>query len=263
MGTSQSKPSARGGSPLVPSWAEQDPTPQTGQTPQQQPAGQQATLEARRNAGFRRSLKQYLKTGDDRYARRALGYFARGSMGGGSAAGQRLARAARVGGDAISALASASGGQAPAAGGLDLRTLTGKSVSEAISNIVDAFCPSGILDEDAIRAAMSEALAETLSGLDTFDPTMIDDHAIVLATCSFIAELVFLAVTAEQGQAASDTPPQQAIVRENHIRDIIREITDVQATPAIQAVGPQMTSGQIEGLVKKIAVSVYEEMATW
>lgn len=257
MGTSQSKPSAKPGSPLVPSWADQDP-PADG-APAPAPADK---LEPRRNVGVRRALRDFLKTGDGRSARKALGRFSRGSMGGGAAAAQRLSRAARVGGAAFSALSSAASGQAPVDGGMDLRSLAGQPVNEAIGQIVDAFCPPGILDEDSIRAAMSEALAEALAGLDKFDPQAINDYAALVATRSFVTELVFNAVMAEQGQVASETSPVVAIDRENQIRSIVREVTDVKATPLLQQKAV-VSAGDIESLVKDLATAVYREMAQW
>ena len=183
-------------------------------------------------------------------------------MGGGTAAAERLSRAARLGGSAFSALASAGANRPPQDGGMDLRTLAGRPVDEAVSAIVDAFCPPGILDEDAIRAAMSEALAEALAGLDKFDPTRLNDYAVLVATRSFVAELVFNAVMAEQGQSASNATPVQAVERENRIREIVRELTDLKATPLLQN-NAALSPSYIEALVGDIATSVYEEMATW
>jgi len=226
-------------------------------------AQQPEVLQPRRNSGMRRALKQFYNDGDRKYAKRALGHFARGSMGGGSAAPARLARAARVGAAAFSAISGAAAGTPPAPGALDLGSLSGQPISDAIAAIVNTFCPPGILDEDAIRAAMSEALAEAFSGLDTFDPTAIDDYTALVAARTFVAEMVFAAVMAEQGQAASEVTPQQAVARENDIRDIIRELTDVQATPTLQAAGSAMTQAQMETLIGDIARHVYEEIATW
>lgn len=212
---------------------------------------------------MRRALKQFYKTGDTGYARRALGHFARGSMAGGAGATQRLARAARVGGAAFGALSNAAFGQPVVLGGFNLASLSGRAIPDAIAAIVDEFCPPGILDEDGIRAAMAEALADALSSLDKFDPANIDPHAVLVATRCFVAELVLAAVLAEQGQSAADATPQQIVARENDIRDIVREITDVQATPILQQQGAALTPAQIEILVGRIATAVYEEIASW
>lgn len=211
---------------------------------------------------MRRALRGYLASGDRAEARRALGAYAR-SSGGGRAGTQRVARAARIAGAAFGGLASARAGQPPADNALDLRTLTGQPVDAAIAAIVDAFCPPGILDEEVIRAAMAEALAEALDGLDTFDPSAVSDAAIVIALRSFIAELVFSAIMAEQGQTAQRVPPDQAVARENDFREIVRELTDSVATPIIQAAGGALGGTQIEALVRRITGDVHAEAATW
>lgn len=267
MGTSQSKPSARGGSPLVPSWANQDPVPGDGDGGKPSPAAQNdgadEVLEPRRSSGMRRSMKRFLTTGDRADARRALGHYSRGSAGGGAPGAHRLGRAARVGGGVLSALSQAVAGQPVAPNGFDLSSLTGREVGDAINAIVDAFCPPGIVDEDTIRAAVGEALTEALAGLDQFDPAAIDDYTVLIATRSFIAELVFGSVVTEQGQSAENVPPQLAISRENDLRALVREVTDAIATPAIQAAGTNLSQDRVSELVTTITAAVYGEMSEW
>lgn len=272
MGTSQSKPSAKPGSPLVPSWADQDPpppgdAPPPERTPDDPPAPDTAAdaevFEPRRLAGMRRALKRYMSSGDRNDARRALGHFSRGSAGGGAAGARRLSRAARVGSGVIAALSQVASGQSVAPSGFDLRTLTGLPVARAVDAIVDAFCPPGIVDEDNIRAAVGEALTEALAGLDQFDPEAINDYTVLIATRSFIAELVFGAVMAEQGQASEDVSPLQAIARENDLRALVREVTDAMGTPIIQGAGSALSQERVSQLVNQITTVIYEEMSGW
>lgn len=264
MGTSASRPNIRPGKPLVPPWADQDPPP-PGANPPPPPPPSQPTFEAGHTTGFRRAMGDFYRTGDSGDARTALGRYARGSSlgGGGGAAGLRVARAARTGGAAFGALSSAIADQAPPAGSLDLRTLAGRPVNEAIDAIVDAFCPPGILDEDAIRLAMNEALAEALDGLDKFDPTALDDFASLVAIRCFVAELVFSEVMAAQGASGTDVSPEQAVARENDIRTVVRDTTDLQATPILQSAQGPLSPVQIEGLVKAVVAAVGREIASW
>lgn len=284
MGTSQSKPPAKGGSPLVPSWANQDPpttapaAPADGnatlpqqQNPPAQPLPQQTSpaapppdlIQPRRHAGFRSSLKRFMASGDGADAQRALGHYARGSAGGGAAGGARVARSARVGGAVISALSNMVAGVTVAPNGFNLASLSGRPIADTVAGIVDAFCPPGIIDEDLLRAAMGEALTEAFNGLDDFDPTAVDDYAVVVATRVFIAELVFNTISAEQGQAAENVPPLQAVARENDLRDLIREVTDATATPIIQAAGSALSQNQVSQMVQKIVTLIFEEMSGW
>lgn len=204
-----------------------------------------------------------MSSGDRADARRALGHYARGSAGSGAAGGARVARSARVGGAVISALSNMVSGTAVPPSTFNLASLTGRSVADAVAAIVDAFCPPGIIDEDLLRAAMGEALTEALNGLDTFDPASVDDYAVVVATRVFIAELVFNAISAEQGQAAENVPPSQAVARENQLRDLIREVTDVTATPIIQAAGSAIGEAQVSQMVQSIVTLIFEEMSGW
>lgn len=271
MGTSQSKPSAKGGKPLVPSWAAQDPPAAGDGAPPPSPAPAPApdgaddddVLQPHRTSGLRRALKRFMGTGDREDARKALGHFSRGSAGGGAAGARRLARAASVGGGAIAAFSQAVAGQPVSPNGFDLRSLAGRPVGEAIDAIVDAFCPPGIVDEDTVRAAVGEALTEALAGLDQFDPSAIDDYTVLVATRAFIAELVFGAVIAEQGQAAENVPPQQAIARENELRALVKEVTDAAGTPIIQAAGSALSQERVAQLVTQITTIIFEEMSEW
>lgn len=273
MGTSRSKPPARPGSPRVPSWSDKDPPPDGNPQPAPPPPklppdGQPIPplpdlLEPRRLTGFRRALKEYYSSGDRDDAKRALGHYSRGAAGGGGTSGQRIARAARVGGAAIGALSNAAQGNLVSPNGFDLSTLRGQSLTDAVATIVDAFCPPGIFDEDLLRAAIGEALAEALEGNDPFDPTSIDAEAAVIATRALIAELVFRQVMTEQGQAAENIPPLQAVARENDFRSLVREVTDVHATPELAKARGSLSQNQIAAIVRSVVTIVMEEASEW
>ena len=259
MGTSQSKPSTPGGGSLIPPWANQDP-PQPDQPQPQAPPG---VLPEKPFMGVRRALRTYMETGDRAVGRRALGRYAR-ALGGGRGSA-RHARAARSGGSAIAALAAVAraGGAPVVVDGFDLGALAGLPLEDAIGAIVDRFCPPGILDEDIARSAIAEALFAALDGAADFDLAAINDHAIVVATACFIAELVFASVAAEQGQSASEVPPDMAVRRENDLRALVREVADQIAVPVVQGAGAALDAQTMEGLISQITAEVYEEMARW
>ena len=160
-------------------------------------------------------------------------------------------------------MARAAGGLDPLPGSLDLRTLTGRPVEEAIAEIVDAFCPPGILDEEATRLAVGEALFEALGDADVFTPDAINDVALFVATRCFVAELVFASLAAEAGKAADSIPPAVAVARENGLRDLIREVTDLVGTPILQGVGALVTPQAVEGVVAQVTDAVLAEMREW
>lgn len=263
MGTSQSKPPAGSGKPLVPSWADKDPIQDGGTQTNSPSTSPTEVFEPRRLSGFRRSLKNFMRSGDSNDARKALGHFSRNSTNSGASTGQRLARSARIGGSVISALSNAASGNTIADNGFDLNDLNGQPLSQAINTIVDVFCPPGIIDEDVLRAAMGEALAKALDAIDPFDIASVDDEAVKVALTAFVTELVFNIVMSEQGQAAEDVTPQESITREKDIRALIREVTDVKATPAMQTQSVNITPSKVSAIVKNIAASVFKEMAEW
>ena len=269
MGTSQSKRDSRPGNPLIPPHADQDPQPGAPPAPLPPqpppvipPAGPPpAVVPSGRFKGFRTSLGRYAATGDRSDARFALGHWARSA--GGSA---RVARAVRSSGALFGALAGARAGQPQPGVILDFRRLQGAPVAVAIDQIVNAFCPPGILDEELARIAIGQALDEALQGQDTFDINAVDDHAIGVAILAFVAEMVFVAVMGDAGKALANAPTQLAAVqREADIRSITKAITDVVGTPIIrqmQAQG-QLTTDAMSRVVSHLIDAVQGEMRTW
>lgn len=260
MGTSQSKPTTPGGSPLVPPWANQDPPPPD--QPRSDPPIPDLLPPAPLSS-VRRALRKYMNSGDVAAGRIALGRYSRAM--GGARASARHARAARTGGAALSALASAAQPRSaltPIAE-FDLGTLTGRPLEDAIATIVDEFCPPGILDEDMVRSAMAEALFEALGDLSVFDVDAVTNHVVVVATVCFVSELVFASVAVEMGASAENVPPAAAVQRENALRDLVRAAADEIATPVVHRFGGSFDPNRLEALIAEITSAVYEEMAQW
>ncbi|HEY4548142.1 MAG TPA: hypothetical protein VIG90_17185, partial [Pedomonas sp.] len=162
-----------------------------------------------------------------------------------------------------SGFAAAAQGRPAGTAGFDLGQLAGLPMETAIDAIVDRFCPPGILDEELVRAAITEALIESLDGADLFDPSAIDDRTVVVATVCFVAELVFASVMAEQGRSADQVDPLMAVQRENALRDLVREVADHVATPILQRNGGALEPAQIESIIVEITSTVYGEIAEW
>lgn len=278
MGTSASKGDAAPGSPLIPPWANQDPVvpPENADDNQENgeptegdenapatPPPASPPIPPRPFNAFRRNLTRYIETGDRDYARTALGHWAGTSRGGSRAATQRLSRAIRSGGAALAALAGAATGQPPAAGQLDIGGLAGLPADTAIARIVDTFCPPGILDEDALRAALGEALAEAVGEGESFDPAALDANAVRVAMLRFVAELVFVSVMMDSGDALAAASPAVAIQRENDLRNLIREVADVVGTPLLEAAGVTVTVAGVRDLVARLVFAVQREMTSW
>lgn len=220
--------------------------------------------EPRRYAGFRTALRRFATSADSSDAKTALGRWASKSMGGGSAASRRVARAARTAGTVLSGLSRASAGQLPPSGGFDLRTLAGQPVETAINAIIDAFMPAGILDEMAARLAMEHALATALSGADAFDPAAVETNSIRIATLAFVGELVFVQVAGDAGQSLANAGPVAAAQRESDIRSLVRGVVDLVGTPLLALEeGGVLTEERMTALVAQLVRETLEEIATW
>lgn len=285
MGTSRPKPDAPPASPLIPPWADEDPTPPLPlpeplpENPVPEPEDDPGlpadeiidgeddveieVAEPRRYAPFRTALRRFAGSGDRTDACTALARWATRSVGGGAAGARRTARAARTGGAALAGLARAGAGQEPEAGALDIRSLAGQPVETAISAIVDAFMPPGILDEVAARLAMEQALATALSGVDTFDPGVMNANAVRIATLAFVAELVFVQVAGDAGRSLATVGPAAAAQREADIRSLVREAVDLVGTPILTAAGAVLSQQRMAALVSQVVRETLEEVATW
>lgn len=273
MGTSQSKRDAPPLSPLIPPWADQDPAPPEPNVEPDlvphplsiQPLVPPTDLAPpRRYATFRSALGQFMASGDQNSARTALGRWSRIATGGSRAGASRISRATRTGGAAIAGLARAGAGLQPADGALNVRSLMGFGVDQAIDRIVDAFCPPGILDEDVARLAMGEALATALSGTDTFNPDAINANVIRVATLTFAAELVFVQVVGDAGRALAAAPtPAIAAQRELDLRSLIREVTDLVGTPLLSRIGDILTPTDMTSLISRLVEAVEAEVSMW
>jgi hypothetical protein len=267
MGTSRSKPDSPPKRPFIPPWADQDPAPPAPEAnpPPGQPQPEPADIAPRgRYSGFRTALGRFASSGDRSAARTALGHWARTSTGGSRTGAARVARAARTGGAALAGVARAAAGLAPVAGALDVRTLAGLSIDVAIDRIIDAFCPSGILDEDIARLAIGEALATALSGIDTFDPAALDANSVRVATLTFVGELVFVQIAGDGGKSLAAAPsPTAAAQREADLRSLVREVSDVIGTPILEAEGNVLTPAAMTTLVSRLVQAVEAEISTW
>jgi hypothetical protein len=216
-----------------------------------------------RYRGFRIALGRFVNWGLRDDARTALGRWATRSVGGGSAGARRVARAARTGGATLAGLARAGAGQAPEGNALDIRTLAGQPVEIAIDAILDAFMPSGILDEVAARLAMEQALAQALGTADIFDPAAMDENAVRVATLAFVAELVFMQVVGDAGPSLSLAGPVEAVRREAAIRSLVREVVNLIGGSVLAAAAAALSGQRMSALISQAVRETLEAIATW
>ena len=112
--------------------------------------------------------------------------------------------------------------------------------------------------------AIAQALSEVLAGADPFDPAAINANAAATAALTFAAELVFLQVAGDAGDALAKAPsPAAAVQRERDIRDLVREVADAVGRPILEAAGQLLTAEAMTGLVSRLVGVVMAEMETW
>jgi hypothetical protein len=249
---------------MVPPWADADPLPED--PGEQEKLGDQQSPNAppQRYKGFRIALGKFASSGQNKDGRLALSRWASTASGGSSIAVQRAARAINSGSAALAAVSRANSGLAPETGALDLRTLSGTTVVIAINTIVDAFCPPGILDEEITRIAVGEALAEALSGEDTFDPANMPETAISVAVLAFVSELTFAQIAIDVGDSLlRASSPLLAAKREAELKSLVKEVTHMVGPAILRGAGSLLTQASVAGVVAELVRTVHSAMESW
>lgn len=246
MGTSASNKGSRGSSPIVPPWADTD-----GNGPGPAP-------DPNRFKGFRTQMGKFVSSGDGGKLRKALGRYARDTLGG-RATGVRRFNQMLISGGALVGLLNElrSGGTGTGTTGVDLSRLVGMPVEAAIQAIVEAVAPDAG-DRELIRVAMQEALIECLQGQPAFDPTAISDSLLVELLVEYLSQCVFTHIVYESGNSfgkgASTTATAQ---RENELMELIRVEVDNHAAPLL-ADGANLNPGQIQAVESQIIAGVLD-----
>jgi hypothetical protein len=251
MGTSQSNPGPGGKSPLVPSWADDQP---------QQPL---ATPESARFKPFRQALGKFLSSGDRKKLESALGHYARKSTGGSGNASRRMGSVIQAGGSLFHALTSGESFGQPGETSVNLSELAGLPCDQAIGIITQALVTTDG-DADKIRAAMNHALAGALNDIETFDPSCITDDVIVDTMIGYLSESIFLQIVMDAGKTwnKSDTSAQ-ALRAESDLKEIVK--VEVGKYMAAQFAGKirTFTKTEVIQLERQVIVDVWRDWESY
>jgi hypothetical protein len=246
MGTSASNGGSPASSPLVPPWADLD-----NQGPGPEPEGQ-------RFRGFRTTLGRFVSSGDPAMGRGALGRFAASGLGGTATGVRRLAPAIAAGGrlgDLVADLAEGGTGQAVV--GFDVTSLDGQEIGVAIERLVNALRPAGTTDDEAIRAALDEALSSVLSDEPEFDAELISLEMLDELLLKYAEEEIYLTVIGESGDAFDkSTDPLILIRRENELRELIRVVVDKDGRQLVSASLQHLGKGKFDKVVRDLFAKV-------
>lgn len=166
MGTSTSNPGQRGGTPLVPSWIDDDTSP----IEQLPPNGDPNRFRAPRS-----DFTRYLNSGgqDTHSFHRAAASYVRYSLGGAQNATTRLGAARNSTTRLLSIWGSiSSNGIAEASRRFGFSDLIGKPASEVFLRIVDFVCPNGGSEEEGIAR---DSYIEAILSLPEINAKNIED----------------------------------------------------------------------------------------
>lgn len=246
MGTSASNSGSPANSPLVPPWADLD-----NQGPGPDP-------KAQRFRGFRTTLGRFVSSGDPAMGRGALGRFVASGLGGTATGVRRLAPGIAAGGRLADLVADlAEGGTGQAVVGFDVTSLNGQEIGLAIERLVNALCPAGTTDDEAIRAALDEALSSVLSEQPEFDADLVSLEMLDELLLKYAEEEIYLTVIAESGDAFDkSTDPLILIRRENELRELIRVVVDKDGRPLVSTSLKNLGKGKFDKVVRDLFAKV-------
>lgn len=285
MGTSSSYGGPGGGTPLVPSWIDDDgsavapatPGPDDGDAADGQSVppdgGSAADLTAPqpspprgRFAAPRANLTRFASSGgsDRRSLARAVSGYVSGASGGAALAGRRMGASRRAAAGLLGFLGDAQARGVPAAlRALNLEALAGGTVEEIFLGLADFVCPvGGTVDDGIAREAFIETIVELadegitdLSGLTTDQMHTVFEiyatNAIEARICNDIgAKIVSLPAS-----------PEAAAHVEAQLRDFIRGgVAD--ALFAARTALATITADNVLRFVDEVYASAFEVLRT-
>ena len=215
MGTSTSSSGPGSNSPLVPPWADSDPDKPLETPPPQ------------RFKQFRTELGKFAASGRNiNRLKRALGHYASTSTGGSAVGPRRFGSMADTGGTLAGLFNELRDGGDGSRVGVHLPDLVGRSVDDVIDEIANALMPQNG-DADKTRLALTRALSECLDGMESFDPSAIDDSMIIDMVVFYVGDFVFQQILLDSNKAFQrcETASEQ-ISAENDLYELVSSAVD-------------------------------------
>lgn len=244
MGTSQSSPGPGGKSPLVPPWA--DDTPEKALPDAQN----------RRYASYRQALGRAVSNGSTSDLKKAVGYYAKSSSGGSTAAVRRLGSTTSAGSQLFGLLTN---GSVTGTETINLDSLNGLPAEIAISKIAQSLTTEDG-DSEKIKFAMSQALAEALEGMETFDAQSITDEIIVNTMINYLSENILLQMIMDSRYAFNKAEAfTQSVRTENALRELINVVVDKHMANRLSNNIRLITQDQFKEIQRQTIIDVWTE----
>ncbi|WP_292334940.1 hypothetical protein [Mesorhizobium sp.] len=216
--------------------------------------------EGQRFRGFRTEFGRAVAGAGEGTFAAALGKYARDATGGNSVGPRRYGTAYVAGGSLFGLLSELQqGGTGEASTGIDLSSLAGRPLAEAIEAIAQALAPDNA-DADLIRTAVQEALAEALPDTASFEPADIDQDALIAVLIEFFAQVLFLDIVSDAGDAWNKSSEgERTIEAEGELFDIIHTAVDKHLGPALAAGIQNLTRTEVEALEQRAIRDIWSE----
>lgn len=252
MGTSSSSKGPKSSAPLVPDYADASPG-----APLPQPQGQ-------RFRGFRTEFGRTAAGGGSNALRSAIGRYAREASGGPSVGPRRFGPAYEAGAGLAGGLADMqAGGTGEAATGVNLSGLIGQPLDVAGQEIARALAPANA-DADQIAAAIQEAMAEALPGVEIFDPTALSLDQLVQLLVEFFSRTIFQEITNAAGDAWNKSPDAERTVQlEAELLELVRVTVDKHLSPRLSNGLTGLSRTELTALERAAVTDVWREWETY
>lgn len=249
MGTSASGKGRTSKSPIVPAYADANPD-----KPLPEPVGQ-------RFRAFRTEFGRAAAGAGAGSFLSALGKYARSATGGVEVGPRRFGPAYTSGGALFGLISDLqAGGTGEGTAGTDLSSLVGQPLGVAAQKIAEALAPANA-DQDVIRIAIQEAIAEALPDMDVFDPAALTADNVIALLVEFFTRCLFQEITSDAGDAWNKAEsPERTVEAENELMDLIHATVDRHLSPALSG-GLNLSRAEVEEALRKAMDDVWTEWA--
>ena len=207
----------------------------------------------KRFLGARRSLGEFVRNGNERAFRRALGHYSRTGMGGARNVAIRMRASARFGASAFNTLQAVRDKTNPAINQWVTSLADRNASSEEIADeIIRHTMPSGgSQDEAASQQSMAQALEDLLANNPGLDLLNLNDNKIWELIESFLSYEAFNRLCLDIGQVFEDSKlsPRDRVTRMNEMYGYLRAELTAQVE-LLRTNRPHAVSGELQSILQ-------------
>lgn len=246
MGTSASSKGSGSSQPMVPPWADDQPSEPIPIAP------------PKRFQAFRTSFGRYLKSRDSHHLGKSLGHYARTSTGGSAVGPRRFGSVYGTGGRFYEVLKSlGSDGKRATELGLSKESLSGQPLDVVCQRLAEVLAPPNG-DHERIRQAIDEAMFEVLD-TENFNPDQLDDETINRILGEFLSQAIFQEIVEEVGGSwASASDERRTSEAEEELLEVIRVVVDKNLGPRL-ADSERLTQTNVVLFMRDAVTEVWRE----